>query len=110
MVGYDGTLSMEHEDSLMSPNEGLCKGVEFLQSIVLRDAKGRGDLGVKRGRSNRRQTSGRVTNCPATAADRVPCRRPFPMTISDQFRLGRSHRIVAVDSRPYQIDAGQRRM
>ena len=40
MVGYDGTLSMEHEDSLMSPNEGLKKGVEFLQSIVLRDAKG----------------------------------------------------------------------
>ena len=40
MVGYDGTLSMEHEDSLMSPNEGLRKGVEFLQSLVLRDAKG----------------------------------------------------------------------
>ena len=40
MVGYDGTLSMEHEDSLMSPNEGLRKGVEFLRGIVLRDAKG----------------------------------------------------------------------
>ena len=40
LVGYDGTLSMEHEDSLMSPNEGLRKGVEFLQGIVLRDAKG----------------------------------------------------------------------
>ena len=40
MVGYDGTLSMEHEDSLMSPNEGLRKGVEFLRGVVLRDAKG----------------------------------------------------------------------
>ena len=40
MVGYDGTLSMEHEDSLMSPAEGLRKGVEFLRGIVLREAKG----------------------------------------------------------------------
>jgi len=41
MCGYDGTLSMEHEDSLMTPLEGLRKGVEFLQGIVLRDAKGK---------------------------------------------------------------------
>jgi sugar phosphate isomerase/epimerase len=40
LCGYDGVLSMEHEDSLMSPAEGLRKGVEFLQSIILRDAKG----------------------------------------------------------------------
>ena len=40
LVGYDGTLSMEHEDSLMSPNEGLRKGVEFLKGIVLRESKG----------------------------------------------------------------------
>ena len=40
MVGYDGALSMEHEDSLMSPAEGLRKGVEFLRGIVLREAKG----------------------------------------------------------------------
>jgi sugar phosphate isomerase/epimerase len=40
LVGYDGTLSMEHEDSLMSPNEGLRKGVEFLRAIVLRESKG----------------------------------------------------------------------
>ena len=40
MVGYDGTLSMEHEDSLIAPNEGLRKGVEFLRGIVLREAKG----------------------------------------------------------------------
>ncbi len=40
MAGYDGTLSMEHEDSLMSPSEGLRKGVEFLKGIVLREPKG----------------------------------------------------------------------
>ena len=39
MVGYDGTLSVEHEDNLISPDEGLRKGVEFLRSIVLRDPK-----------------------------------------------------------------------
>lgn len=39
MVGYDGTLSMEHEDSLMSRAEGLRKGVEFLQQIVIREPK-----------------------------------------------------------------------
>lgn len=41
LVGYDGTLSMEHEDSLMSPEEGLRKGVEFLRGIILRDARGK---------------------------------------------------------------------
>lgn len=41
MCGYDGTLSMEHEDSLMTPLEGLRKGVEFLKGIVLREAKGK---------------------------------------------------------------------
>lgn len=40
MCGYDGTLSMEHEDSLMTPNEGLRKGVEFLRGIVLAESKG----------------------------------------------------------------------
>ncbi len=40
MCGYDGALSMEHEDSLMTPAEGLRKGVEFLRGIVLREAKG----------------------------------------------------------------------
>jgi sugar phosphate isomerase/epimerase len=39
MVGYDGTFSMEHEDSLMSAQEGLCKGVEFLQKIILRETR-----------------------------------------------------------------------
>jgi sugar phosphate isomerase/epimerase len=40
MCGYDGVLSMEHEDSLMSPREGLEKGVRFLQSILLQEQKG----------------------------------------------------------------------
>lgn len=40
MIGYEGTLSMEHEDSLMTPMEGLEKGVRFLQSIILHQAKG----------------------------------------------------------------------
>lgn len=40
MVGYDGALSMEHEDSLMTPAEGLRKGVEFLQGLIMRDPKG----------------------------------------------------------------------
>jgi len=41
MCGYDGTLSMEHEDSLMTPMEGLAKGVDFLQNLVIREAKGK---------------------------------------------------------------------
>ncbi|GAB4169925.1 MAG: sugar phosphate isomerase/epimerase [Terrimicrobiaceae bacterium] len=41
MCGYDGTLSMEHEDSLMTPDEGLRKGVEFLRNIVIHQAKGK---------------------------------------------------------------------
>lgn len=41
MCGYDGALSMEHEDSLMTPQEGLRKGVEFLQSILIREPKGK---------------------------------------------------------------------
>lgn len=41
MTGYDGVLSMEHEDSLMSPREGLEKGVRFLQDVVLKEAKGK---------------------------------------------------------------------
>ena len=41
MTGYDGALSMEHEDSLMTPNEGLRKGVEFLKGVILCEAKGK---------------------------------------------------------------------
>ena len=41
MTGYDGVLSMEHEDSLMTAREGLEKGVRFLQGIVLSESKGK---------------------------------------------------------------------
>jgi sugar phosphate isomerase/epimerase len=40
ICGYDGALSIEHEDSLMSPGEGLSKAAEFLNSIVLNEPKG----------------------------------------------------------------------
>ena len=41
MVGYDGVLSVEHEDSLMTAREGLEKGLRFVQSILLSEAKGK---------------------------------------------------------------------
>jgi sugar phosphate isomerase/epimerase len=37
MFGYDYVLSIEHEDSLMGPEEGLRKAASFLQQIVIRD-------------------------------------------------------------------------
>ena len=40
MAGYDGVLSVEHEDSLMTSREGLEKGIRFLQSILLAESKG----------------------------------------------------------------------
>ncbi|HEX9046702.1 MAG TPA: sugar phosphate isomerase/epimerase, partial [Verrucomicrobiae bacterium] len=40
MIGYDGALSIEHEDSLMTPREGLEKAVRFLQGLVLQEPKG----------------------------------------------------------------------
>jgi sugar phosphate isomerase/epimerase len=40
MYGYDYVLSMEHEDSLMSADEGLTKGVNFLSQLVIRDQPG----------------------------------------------------------------------
>jgi sugar phosphate isomerase/epimerase len=40
MVGYDGALSIEHEDSLMTAREGLEKGVRFLQNLILNEPKG----------------------------------------------------------------------
>jgi sugar phosphate isomerase/epimerase len=35
MAGYDGALSIEHEDNLMMAREGLEKGIRFLQGIIL---------------------------------------------------------------------------
>lgn len=36
MFGYDYVLSIEHEDSLLSPEEGLTKAAEFLNGLVIR--------------------------------------------------------------------------
>ena len=40
IAGYDGVLSMEHEDSLMTAREGLEKGMSFLRRILLHEPKG----------------------------------------------------------------------
>ncbi|HUO34447.1 MAG TPA: sugar phosphate isomerase/epimerase [Candidatus Acidoferrum sp.] len=37
MFGYDSVLSIEHEDSLLSPEEGLTKAANFLNEIVIRE-------------------------------------------------------------------------
>jgi sugar phosphate isomerase/epimerase len=37
MFGYDYVLSIEHEDSLMSPDEGLTKAATFLNQLVIRE-------------------------------------------------------------------------
>jgi sugar phosphate isomerase/epimerase len=38
MVGYDYVLSIEHEDSLMSVNEGFQKAVTFLKQVVISES------------------------------------------------------------------------
>ena len=40
MYGYDYVLSIEHEDSLMSAEEGLTKAVRFLQEIIIKEKPG----------------------------------------------------------------------
>ncbi len=40
LAGYDGVLSIEHEDSLMSINEGFTRAVEFLKDTVIRETPG----------------------------------------------------------------------
>ncbi|SEP79568.1 sugar phosphate isomerase/epimerase family protein [Natrinema salaciae] len=40
MVGYDGALSIEHEDSLTSSREGLEKAIDLLERAVFRDQPG----------------------------------------------------------------------
>jgi sugar phosphate isomerase/epimerase len=37
LFGYDNVLSIEHEDSLLSPEEGLRKAAQFLNDIVIRE-------------------------------------------------------------------------
>lgn len=39
MVGYDGVLSIEHEDSLMTNEEGLGKAVAVLKEAIMREPK-----------------------------------------------------------------------
>ena len=34
-TGYDGVISIEHEDSLMSPKEGLEKAIAFLKDVII---------------------------------------------------------------------------
>lgn len=34
-VGYDGSISIEHEDALMSPEEGLEKAIKFLKEVLI---------------------------------------------------------------------------
>jgi sugar phosphate isomerase/epimerase len=38
LMGYDGVLSIEHEDRLMGSREGIHKSVEFLKPLLLRTA------------------------------------------------------------------------
>lgn len=40
LQGYDGVISIEHEDSLMSMSEGFEKAIEYLQGIILREPTG----------------------------------------------------------------------
>lgn len=37
LFGYDGVLSIEHEDSLLSAEEGLRKAAQFLNEIIIRE-------------------------------------------------------------------------
>jgi len=39
MTGYDGAISIEHEDSLMSTDEGLRKAIKCLKDVLIREAK-----------------------------------------------------------------------
>lgn len=40
MTGYDYAVSIEHEDGLMSPGEGLNKAIEFLKEVMIFEEKG----------------------------------------------------------------------
>ena len=40
LVGYDGALSIEHEDGLMSGREGFEKAVAFLQDVLIKEKAG----------------------------------------------------------------------
>jgi len=38
-VGYTGAISIEHEDSLMTPVEGLKKAIKFIKGIIIYEPK-----------------------------------------------------------------------
>ena len=40
LVGYDYAISIEHEDSLMSSNEGLNKAIACLKDVLIFEDKG----------------------------------------------------------------------
>lgn len=40
IVGYDGPISIEHEDGLMSGEEGLSKAIKFLQDVLMYENPG----------------------------------------------------------------------
>jgi sugar phosphate isomerase/epimerase len=40
LIGYDGVISIEHEDPLMSAKEGMVKAVSFLKGILLYEKVG----------------------------------------------------------------------
>ena len=40
LIGYDGAISIEHEDALMSPTEGLEKAVAFLKEVLIYQSSG----------------------------------------------------------------------
>ncbi len=39
-TGYDGVISIEHEDGLMSPKEGLEKAIKFLKDVIIYETAG----------------------------------------------------------------------
>jgi len=40
LVGYDDVISIEHEDSLMSPTEGLQKAIALLKEVLIFEKAG----------------------------------------------------------------------
>ncbi len=39
LVGYEKVMSIEHEDSLMTPDKGLAHAVEFLKESMIKAPK-----------------------------------------------------------------------
>jgi sugar phosphate isomerase/epimerase len=40
MKGYDGVISIEHEDSYMSVQEGFEKAVAYLRGVLIKEKTG----------------------------------------------------------------------